>query len=68
MLWLSICNTSEALNPVAGPSRPWANVEKIWRFCQLYGDYQATPPSRRRQFILDREQARRQAETCSHLQ
>ncbi|MGF1517101.1 MAG: hypothetical protein ACFCVB_04750 [Nodosilinea sp.] len=67
MLWLSICNTSEALDPVAGNSCPWANVEKFWRFCQLYGDYQATPPSHRRQFIMDREQARRLVKTCSHM-
>lgn len=68
MLWLCIFNTSKALDPVTGPSSPWANVEKFWQFCQLYGDYQATPPGRRRQFVIDREQARRRAEACSPMQ
>ncbi|MGB3308385.1 MAG: hypothetical protein WBG32_17365 [Nodosilinea sp.] len=56
MLWLSMCQTSEALNPLVGNRKPWANLENFWRFCQLYGDYQATPPGLRRQFIIKIEQ------------
>ncbi|MGG6241522.1 hypothetical protein ACQ4N7_23090 [Nodosilinea sp. AN01ver1] len=59
MLWLSMVQTSEALDPIAPDSRPWATVEKFWRFCKLYGDYQATPPRLRRQFIISLEQARK---------
>lgn len=59
MLWLSMCQTSEALDPIAANSRPWATVEKFWRFCKLYGNYQATPPHLRRQFIINFEQARK---------
>jgi hypothetical protein len=65
MLWLSICQTSNALDPIAANRRPWAKVEKFWRFCQLYGEYQATPPSLRRQFIIKTEQDRDKAKSCS---
>jgi hypothetical protein len=65
MLWLSICHTSDALDPVTTNSRPWANVKKFWRFCKLYGDYQATPPSLRRQLLINIEQDRAQAKSCS---
>ncbi|PSN13866.1 hypothetical protein C7293_14065 [filamentous cyanobacterium CCT1] len=51
--------TSEALAPIAPDSRPWATVEKFWQFCKRYGDYQATPPRLRRQFIINLEQARK---------
>ncbi|WP_156119681.1 hypothetical protein [Leptolyngbya sp. KIOST-1] len=61
MFWLSICQRSEALDPIAPDSRPWANVEKFWRFCKLYGDYQATPPRLRRRFILNLESTLEQA-------
>ena len=53
MLWLSMVQTSTALNPIAPDSRPWARVEKFWRFCNRYGDYQATPPHLRRQFMIN---------------
>lgn len=65
MFWLSISQTSTALDPVVAHSPPWAKMEKFWRFCRLYGEYQATPPSLRRQFILDMEQACREAKSCS---
>jgi hypothetical protein len=52
MFWLSICQTSEALDPVAGNSRPWANMQRFWRFCQRYGEYQSLPPSQRRKFAI----------------
>lgn len=64
MFWLSIAQTSQALDPIAPNRRPWAKVKKFWQFCRFYGDYQATPPSLRRQLIIDREQARRQAKAC----
>lgn len=67
MLWLSMCQTSDALDPVAANSRPWANLQTFWRFCQRYGEYQATPPSQRRKFVIAMEQARRGAKTCSDL-
>ncbi|WOD40441.1 hypothetical protein [Nodosilinea sp. E11] len=57
MLWLSIAQTSGALDPLIAPHRPWSRVMALWQFCRLYGDYQATPPSLRRQFLIDREQA-----------
>ncbi|MBE9137808.1 hypothetical protein IQ254_11495 [Nodosilinea sp. LEGE 07088] len=67
MLWLSMCQTSNALDPIAANSRPWAKVEKFWRFCQLYGDYQATSPSLRRQLAINIEQDRDKAKSCSML-
>lgn len=67
MLWLSMCQTSEALDPIAGNRRPWANVQKFWRFCQRYGDYQSLPPSQRRKFVIALEQAGLEAKTCSDL-
>lgn len=64
MLWLSICQTSDALDKVSASRRPWAKVQRFWRFCQRYGEYQALPPSQRRQFIIAMEQARCEARTC----
>lgn len=60
MLWLSIYQNSEVLSPLTGDSRPWAKVGLFWRFCRLYGDYQATPPHLRRQFVINMEQARKE--------
>ncbi len=68
MFWLSICQTSNALDPITSNRRPWATVEKFWQFCQFYGDYQATPPSRRRQFIFYTEQARIRQRACGELE
>ncbi|MBE9157656.1 hypothetical protein IQ265_12585 [Nodosilinea sp. LEGE 06152] len=68
MLWLSIGQTSEALDPIAVNSRPWATLEKFWRFCKLYGDYQATPPRLRRQFIINLEQARKNDQVCGEVE
>lgn len=65
MFWLSISQTSTALDPVVAHRQPWAKVERFWRFCKLYGEYQATPPSLRRQFLLNMEQARREAKSSS---
>ncbi len=68
MLWLSMGQTSEALDPIVGNRRPWANMQKLWRFCQRYGDYQATPPSHRRNFVIAlADQAGLEAKTCSDL-
>lgn len=67
MLWLSICQTSEALDAVAANSRPWAKGQRFWRFCQSYGEYQSLPPGQRRRFILAMEQASRGANACSDL-
>jgi hypothetical protein len=44
------------LEPIAADSRPWAILKKIWRFCDLYGEYKAKPPTQRRKFILELEQ------------
>jgi hypothetical protein len=60
MFWLSISNVSPALEPIAAHSRPWSTVKKFWQFCNSYGEYQATPPGQRRQFILNMEQALKQ--------
>ncbi|MEA5448468.1 hypothetical protein VB780_07815 [Leptolyngbya sp. CCNP1308] len=68
MVWLSITQNVDALDPVAAHSRPWAKVEKFWRFCNRYGDYQATPPRLRRQFIIEMERARSQAKSCADAQ
>lgn len=67
MLWLSICQTSTALDPIAAPSRPWAKVQKFWRFCQQYGEYQATPPSQRRRFVMALEETRRGSKPCPRV-
>lgn len=56
MLWLSITNTSNPLSAIAPNTQPWAVVQKIWQFCNIYGNYKAQPPSQRRQFIIDHEQ------------
>lgn len=65
MLWLSTCHTSDVFNPIVANRTPWANLETFWQFCQLYGDYQATPPSLRRRFIQKIEQDRDKAASCS---
>ncbi|MBD1915423.1 MULTISPECIES: hypothetical protein [Cyanophyceae] len=65
MFWLSIAQRSEAFDPITTNRRPWAKVKKFWQFCRFYGDYQATPPSLRRQFIIDRAQSRHPAKSCS---
>lgn len=56
MFWLSTANVSPELAPVAAHTRPWAILVKMWRFCNFYGEYQATPPSSRRQFVIELEQ------------
>ena len=56
MFWLSISNVSPALDPIAADSRPGSILRKFWQFCRFYGEYQATPPSQRRNFILRMEQ------------
>ncbi|MFQ4138848.1 hypothetical protein PGN35_021290 [Nodosilinea sp. PGN35] len=68
MVWLSITQNAAALDCVAAHSRPWAQVEKFWRFCDRYGNYQATPPRLRRQFVIEMERARRQAKSCPNAQ
>ncbi|WP_155523600.1 hypothetical protein [Nodosilinea nodulosa] len=55
MLWLSMVHVSDELEPIAADSRPWATLQKFWRFCNLYGEYQSRPPSLRRQFIVELE-------------
>lgn len=65
MLWLSMCQTSEALNPIVANYHPWAKLKTLWQFCELYGDYQATPPHLRRRFIQKIEQERDKAAACS---
>ncbi|WP_169612658.1 hypothetical protein [Nodosilinea sp. P-1105] len=53
MFWLSMVQTSAALQPIAAHSRPWSHLKQFWRFCCFYGEYQAQPPSRRRRFMLN---------------
>jgi hypothetical protein len=65
MFWLSISNVAPELEPIAADSRPWAILKKIWRFCDLYGEYKAKPPTQRRKFILELEQ--RCGETHSRI-
>jgi hypothetical protein len=55
MFWLSTVNVSQAMEPIASDSRPWATLKKFWQFSSLYGSYQAEPPSQRRLFILELE-------------
>lgn len=64
MLWLSISSTSTELDPIASHTRPWALLKKFWRFSNTYGEYQSLPPCKRRQFILDREQAEKTGDHC----
>lgn len=56
MFWLSISHVSPALDPIAARSRPWFIARRFWQFSQSYGDYQATPPSQRRNFIFRLDQ------------
>lgn len=62
MLWLSTTNVSPELEGIAAYTRPWAILKRFWQFSQQYGEYQATPPSHRRQFILDMEQQEKEAD------
>ncbi|MEM6435623.1 MAG: hypothetical protein AAF773_17490 [Cyanobacteria bacterium P01_D01_bin.115] len=55
MFWLSTANVSPELAPLAAHTRPWAVLVKMWRFCNFYGEYRATPPSLRRQFVIELE-------------
>lgn len=55
MLWLSMFHVSDALEPIAADTRPWATLQKLWRFCNLYGEYHSKPPSLRRKFIVELE-------------
>ena len=65
MFWLSTANVSPELAPLAAHTRPWAVLVKMWRFCNFYGEYQATPPSLRRQFIIELEQHQQEAKTTA---
>jgi hypothetical protein len=56
MFWLSISNVAPALDPIAANTRPGSILRRFWQFCQSYGEYQATPPKQRRNFILRMEQ------------
>jgi len=64
MFWLSISNVSPALEPIAADSRLGFIVRRFWQFCRSYGEYQATPPSQRRNFILDMEEQQHQKSPC----
>ncbi|NER79087.1 MAG: hypothetical protein F6K42_05810 [Leptolyngbya sp. SIO1D8] len=57
MFWLSISNTASELKPIAAHTRPWALLKKFWQFSNTYGEYQSLPPSRRRQFLIEKEQS-----------
>ena len=65
MFWLSTANVSPELAPLAAHTRPWAVLVKMWRFCNFYGEYRATPPSLRRQFIIELEQHQQEAKTTA---
>ena len=65
MFWLSISTQSPELDAIAPQTRLWAIIKKIGQFSNTYGEYQALPPSQRRNFILEQEHQRNQAEGCS---
>ena len=64
MFWLSITNLTPELKGLTPEARPWAIAQKIWRFCNTYGEYHSLPPSDRRCFIVEQER-RQEAEKLS---
>ncbi|MEM9487316.1 MAG: hypothetical protein AAGA83_26925 [Cyanobacteria bacterium P01_F01_bin.116] len=66
----TIINYSSEIDATAAYTRPPAALktiwQKFWQFSNSYGDYHSLPPSRRRQFVIEKEQQEQSAtaESC----
>ena len=60
IMLFTLINYSSEIDAVATYARPQPLLktvwQKFWKFSNAYGEYHSLPPSRRRQFVIDKEQ------------